>query len=244
MRFLALPFARGVAIIVPMNTSLSTKNLLCSLPLLLSLAACGSPSPEAASETTDAGVAALDAGATVADAAPVKPGAPDITGRWKSACTPMSATQGFVLDFDIAKSTWGVDYTVFADSACSTKFITVRIEGPYELGAASRSVAGAFDAKFGFTKKTVTPHLAAAADFLASANGCGTSGFTAGQAKDISAAGCAGLGQQPIAACSADYDIAKLEGDVLTFGSRPADNNMCSPDKRPTSLAQVSSKRQ
>lgn len=229
-----------------MNSSLSTKTLLCALTLLLPLGACSSASPG----STTAGVADADRDTLPADAtdagADSSPGAiaPDLTGRWKSACTPMSASQGFGLDFDISRSTWSVDYTVFADAACSAKFITVRIEGPYELGAASTSVVGAFDAKFGFAKKSVTPHLAAAADFLASANGCGAAGFTPGQETDISASGCPGLGQRPIAACSADYDIARLEGDVLTFGARPTDNDMCTPDKRPTSLSEVSSKRE
>ena len=214
-----------------MNSSPSSKNLLTAIFLALPLAACGSSTDSSTAPpltTADAGVGT----------------APDLAGRWKSACTPMSASQWFVLDFDISRSTWAVDYTVFADSACATKFLTVRIEGPYELGAASSTVPGAFDAKFGFTKKAITPHLPAAADFLASAGGCGAAGFTAGEPKDIAATGCAGLGQRPISACSADYDIARLDGDVLTFGERPADNDMCSEGKRPKALAAVSSKRQ
>jgi hypothetical protein len=226
-----------------MNSSPSSKNLLTAIFLALPLAACGSSTDSSTAPpltTADAGVG------TAPDAAPDAGvgTAPDLAGRWKSACTPMSASQWFVLDFDISRSTWAVDYAVFADSGCATKFLTVRIEGPYELGVASSTVPGAFDAKFGFTKKAITPHLPAAADFLASAGGCGAAGFTAGEAKDIGTTGCAGLGQRPISACSADYDIARLDGDVLTFGERPADNDMCSEGKRPKALAAVSSKRQ
>ncbi len=53
----------------------------------------------------------------------------------------------------------------------------------------------------------------------------------------------AGLGQRPIASCPADYDLVKVENDALVFGSRPADNDMCSSEKRPTSLSALSSKR-
>lgn len=55
--------------------------------------------------------------------------------------------------------------------------------------------------------------------------------------------GCATLGQYPIATCPADYDLVKVEGDDLTFGARPKDNDMCTPDKRPQALAPLSSKR-
>jgi hypothetical protein len=58
---------------------------------------------------------------------------------------------------------------------------------------------------------------------------------------DTLTTGCPALGQYPVADCSQDYAIAKLEngGDVLRFGTRPADNNMCTPDKRPTELSPV-----
>jgi hypothetical protein len=48
--------------------------------------------------------------------------------------------------------------------------------------------------------------------------------------------GCLGFGQYPKTQCSADYDLVKVEGDKLQFGKRPADNNMCTPGKRPTAL--------
>ena len=50
--------------------------------------------------------------------------------------------------------------------------------------------------------------------------------------------GCAGLGAYPVADCPADYDIVKLseDGTELSFGARPADNNMCTPENRPTTF--------
>jgi hypothetical protein len=53
------------------------------------------------------------------------------------------------------------------------------------------------------------------------------------------AAGCAAFGQYPAAQCPADFDLLDVDGGTLHFGNRPADNNMCTPDRRPTQLSTV-----
>lgn len=179
---------------------------------------------------------------TSGSSTPSNTGGDSLVGRWQSACTPMNAQQAFKLDFDIQSATWVLDYDVFGDTTCTTKFLTVRIEGPYETGNVS-APSGAREARFGFARKLITPHGEAASGFLASEQGCGATGFAAGVARDISTSGCAGLGQRPIAQCPADFDLVKRDGDGLRFGARPADNDMCTPDKRPTALAPVVSQR-
>ncbi len=191
--------------------------------------------------TCSAGLAACG-GATPA---PVASGAPptasqSLVGHWTGACSPMGATQGSTVTFDISAANWAIDFDVFGDTACTAKFATVHIEGPYAVGAASSVVAGAHDGKFGFSKKTITAHVDGAAQFLSGANGCALPGFAVGVARDISVTGCAGMGQRPIAACDADYDLAHVEGDRLTFGARPADNDLCTPAKRPAALSKSS----
>lgn len=198
-----------------MNKMLALTSLLA---LTLALAACGDASD------TD----------TTPDPEPEpQPSAADIADRWASACVDPGNGQGFTLTFDLTETTWALDYAAFADAACATPNLTVHIEGGYELGAASAAVEGAREGDFGFGVKTVTPHSAGAADFLTMACGGGT--FADGVATDI-AAGCAGLGAYPIADCPTDHDIVALDGDTLRFGARPADNDMCTPDKRPTAL--------
>lgn len=103
-------------------------------------------------------------------------------------------------------------------------------------------MAGAFEGKFGITKKTITPHNPDAAKYLNNIGGSVT-GFEANIARDISESGFAPFGQYPISKVNADYDIFKLDGDKLYFGDRPADNDMSTPEKRPTKLAQVFSVR-
>jgi hypothetical protein len=61
-------------------------------------------------------------------------------------------------------------------------------------------------------------------------------GLAVGKPADL-AAGCAGLGQYPLSSCDRDYDLVSIDGDTLRFGERPADNNMCSEEKRPTATA-------
>jgi hypothetical protein len=162
---------------------------------------------------------------------------PDLRGQWESDCVPGSAGQSLSLAFDIGPSDWALDYVTYGDAACSTPFLTVRIDGPYEIGPPSPVVPGAYEARFGFAHKTVTPHGAAAVGFLSSLSGCGSGSWTDGVAGDVLAAGCPGLGQRPLDACPADYDLVSIEGRSLRFGSRPADNDMCTPERRPTELS-------
>jgi hypothetical protein len=167
------------------------------------------------------------------------PAIPGLVGQWQSACVPAPQPDGsttyFHLDFDITAEAWKLDYTVHGDAACSAPLMTVHIEGPYEIGQPSGTVAGAHEAVFGFSDKTLTPHVQPLADMLSSMQ-CGPGAWTAGTTQSIYEAGCAGLGQRPRSACAADHDLVKVEGDTLHFGKRPADNDMCSPERRPAEL--------
>jgi hypothetical protein len=162
---------------------------------------------------------------------------PELTGAWKGDCLSMGQGQSFRLAFDIDAEDWALDYVVFGDAACGGEFLTVRIEGPYKITGPSASVSGAFEARFGFATKTITPASAAAAGFLGSEAACGGGAWAAGSATDVFASGCPGLGQYPQAQCEADYDLVALSGDELRFGARPADNNMCAEGRRPTALS-------
>lgn len=197
----------------------------CLLVTSILLAACGAPGP---------------APATSADAGDDPP---DLRGRWESGCVP-DGERGLSLAFDIDDATWALDYATFGDAACASPFLTVHIDGPYEVGAPSSSVPGAHEARFGFAHKTVTPHGEAAAGFLASESGCGGGTFEDGAPSDVLATGCAGLGQRPGASCGADYDLVSIDAEGrLHFGQRPADNDMCTPERRPTALSPLGLRR-
>ena len=161
--------------------------------------------------------------------------APDLVGTWQSPCFPSPQGDGSFnqLTFKMTESEWDLDYVAHGDENCTAKFLTVNIKGSYELGDSSTVAEGAREGTFGFREKTVTPHMEGAIGVINGA--CGVTETVVGTPLDLSA-GCAGLGAYPIAECGADNDIVMVKDDVLYFGARPADNNMCTPEKRPTSF--------
>lgn len=176
-------------------------------------------------------------------AQPAAPGgAQGLPGDYRSDClaapTADGGTQYTRLDFAIAEATWAVDYTVHGDAACTSPLVTVHIEGPYELGAPVAGMEGVIEARFGFTEKKITPHVEALAGALASM-GCGSGTWTAGEGQNVLETGCAGFGQYPRSRCEADFDLVKVTPEGVQFGARPADNDMCTPAKRPTALNPV-----
>ncbi|MBX3248237.1 MAG: hypothetical protein KF901_13745 [Myxococcales bacterium] len=219
-----------------------TKNAMCVIALsLLAIGStgCGDSTPATPDATTggDAGgMPSLDGGAP-----------PSLDGRWSSDCLPSpqadGSTQYFRLDFDLASARWDLDYVVHGDPACEVPLVTVSIAGPYTLERPSPTVAGAWEARFGFERKTIRPEVDGLRDFLNSLDGCGEAEFETGVAQDVFASGCPAFGQYPESVCPADYDLVKREGQVLRFGERPADNDMCTPEKRPTTLSPVENRR-
>ena len=164
---------------------------------------------------------------------------PPIVGAWASSCFGVAnedGTDGFAqLVFDMKPTTWALDYTMFSDDACSARLGTFHIDGPWVVERPSTTLPGAFEARFDFATRTVTPHVDGYIAFLQSM-ACGQPPYAVGTPQDVLAAGCPALGFQPVAACPSDYDLVFVNGSTLQFGARPADNNMCTPDRRPTAL--------
>lgn len=199
------------------------------------LAACGGSSSTMTPGMTPDAASQPDAPGVDAPAA----AAPDISGAWVSACLPGADGSYFVLDFDIAQDTWALDYVVYGDDACTAKLVTVHIDGPYALGEPSADVDGAYEGLFSFTNKTITPHADGLVGMLNAADpACGTEAWTLDATQSVYETGCAGFGQYPMADCTADYDLVYLDAgaNTLQFGARPADNDMCTEDERPTAL--------
>jgi hypothetical protein len=164
---------------------------------------------------------------------------PPIVGGWSSVCFPLSyedGTEGFAqLVFDMTPTTWSLDYTMFDDAACTSRLGTTHIDGPWVVEKPSTTLPGAFEARFDFAHRTITPHVDGFIAFLQSM-ACGKAPYAVGTPQDILASGCPNLGFQPLEACRADYDLVFVNGGTLQFGARPKDNNLCTPDRRPTAL--------
>jgi hypothetical protein len=136
--------------------------------------------------------------------------------------------------FTFEKGKWGLTFIHALDPAMAMKTFRFRTEGPYKVGNASSTVPGAFEAVFFEDVKFVT--LLMTDETLIQAFGFADCGLKPNVEVDISKTGCAGW--KPVAVCREDHDLLAIDADGLYFGVRPADNDMCTPDKRPTTLLQ------
>jgi hypothetical protein len=166
----------------------------------------------------------------------------DLKGSWTSAvCEAMPANPDgsrtyFKRRFTLTEREWKLNFETFGDAGCTARLFTARFEGPYSLGKDSEKVAGATEGDFAFGRTFMTAHVQPVADWFQGAK-CGTGAWKVGEEQETSATGCVFL--KPVTACGMDHDVVKVEGDRLFFGQRPADNDMCTPDKRPTALTAV-----
>ncbi|MGH9947161.1 MAG: cyclase family protein [Pyrinomonadaceae bacterium] len=157
-----------------------------------------------------------------------------MVGRWKSAAAEKVGNLGYrTREFNFRKDRWWIEVVFYSDEKLTDALFSFVGEGPYELGAESKTAAGATEAVFHFDKKI----LKVLAD-ESKVSGFGFSGcdLNKGVAKDVSTIGCGNF--TSVAVCGQEYDLVKLDGNTLYLGSRPADGNMCTADKRPKALGQ------
>jgi hypothetical protein len=135
--------------------------------------------------------------------------------------------------FSFNHGTWTLHFTLAVDPGLKNVVFEYRCVGTYTVLEKSKTVANAYDALFYTDKKFVTLKTADAG--LAQAFGLSPCGLELNVEKDVSVVGCAGW--RPVAVCRDDHDLLALDakGGVY-FGVRPRDNDMCTPDKRPTAL--------
>ncbi|NTX51467.1 hypothetical protein HUA74_30400 [Myxococcus sp. CA051A] len=162
----------------------------------------------------------------------------DLAGTWDSAtCEAVPNGDGsnnyLQRHFQLTESDWTLRLDFFRDAGCQTKLFTARVVGPYSLGQDSEKVSGATEGTFTFGERYLTAHLQPLADVFTQ-SGCGTGAWTVGVEQPVPGA-C--LSFKPLTECGRDHDVVKVEGTQLFFGQRPADNDLCAPEKRPQALA-------
>ncbi|MGP1357124.1 hypothetical protein [Roseicyclus sp.] len=135
-------------------------------------------------------------------------------------------------EFVFANGTWSLVFSHALDPDMTLRTFVFRTGGPYEVGAPSDAVPGAFEGNFDEDWKHLT--LMTADPALAEALGLADCGLVPNLETDISATGCAAWA--PVAECGTDHDLIALDAAGVHFGVRPADNDMCTPDRRPTAL--------
>lgn len=127
---------------------------------------------------------------------------------------------------------WQLIFTHALDPGMTRRTFQFRTGGGYAILGPSAAVPGAFEANFDEDWKHVT--LLAADPAIVAALGMADCALTPNLETDISETGCAAW--RPVAVCGTDHDLLALDASGLRFGQRPADNDMCTPDRRPTAL--------
>ncbi len=155
-----------------------------------------------------------------------------LSGTWGStAPEPWYGVFG-TREFTFGDSKWTLTFTHALDPEMKMKTFVFRTGGDYRIEAPSKAVPGAFEAVFDEDWKKLTSYIADPK--MAEQFGFAPCGLETGVEKDISAEGCAAW--KPVSVCGEDHDLLAMDGKGLYFGVRPADNDMCTEDKRPVAL--------
>jgi hypothetical protein len=135
-------------------------------------------------------------------------------------------------EFVFADGQWSLTFTHALDPGMTMRTFQFRTGGAYRVGEPSASVEGAFHTVFDEDWKHLT--LLTPVPEIVAGMGMSDCGLTLNLETDISETGCAAWA--PVALCGEDHDLLALIDAGLHFGVRPADNNMCTPDRTPTAL--------
>lgn len=165
---------------------------------------------------------------------PAAPVGPTLDGRWVSTCLPGAVRgESTRLTYDFTDSAWTLTIDGFRDAACARHQVAMVAHGGYTLGAASATVTGAWELRLDVTGRELVVDDAKAA--TAFARHCKLGKLTAGKSADL-AGGCPGWKLQPLARCAVDHDLVAIVDEQLQLGVRPADNDLCTPERRPAAL--------
>lgn len=160
-----------------------------------------------------------------------------LSGQWQSdRCeeVPQSETETLYLrrTFSFSKDNWAVKVLTHSDPACKNRLLEIDIAGRYLLEGFQRGIPGATAARFTHDAIKMTPHTPQMVQVLSRA-GCADGNWSIGKSRDVSRTGC--LFIPSVSQCPAEYDVIRLDGERLFFGSRSSEG-LCSPENRPTQL--------
>jgi len=155
----------------------------------------------------------------------------ELQGGWISAgCEDVGGGFFLIRRFTFDKTHWENDGSIYHDAGCTAQAFDFSVGGEVDVLDQSELVAGAYEANFGETVKTMTIRDPAIAGYVSSqpAGTCGSAPWVVGEAQDIAATGCQAFGQRSITACPREYDLVAIMGDALYLGDRTPPNDLCS----------------
>jgi hypothetical protein len=135
-------------------------------------------------------------------------------------------------EFVFADGQWSLIFTRALDPAMTQRTFQFRTGGPFEITTPSATVPGAHEGTFHEDWKRLT--LLTTIPEVIAGMGMADCGLTPNLEADISVTGCAAW--PSVADCGKDFDLLAMDGAGLYFGQRPNDNDMCTPEGRPTAL--------
>lgn len=157
-----------------------------------------------------------------------------LSGTYRSAAAEDWGRGAFgTREFRFDQGGWSLRFLLALDPTLQQPVFEFRTLGRYQVGKPSAAVAGAYEALFLEDRKFVTLRTEDLA--LIEAFGLADCELVPNVEKDISQTGCARW--KPVADCREDHDLLALDADGgLRFGVRPADNDLCTAEKRPKAL--------
>lgn len=154
----------------------------------------------------------------------------ELQGSWASAgCEDVGNGFFLIRRFTFDGTHWEGTGSIYHDAACTVPAFDFSNAGEVDILEKSKLVAGAYEANFGETAKTLTMRDPAIAGFVNSqpAGTCGGAPWVVDQAQDISTTGCQTFGQQSTTVCPREYDLVAVMGDSLFLGDRTPPNDLC-----------------
>lgn len=154
-------------------------------------------------------------------------------GKWESV-SPENLGNGTYGKrvFTFKDNTWEVQFILFLDSALSQSVFKFRGGGTFEEEGNSRVLTNTKNALFKFEYKYLT--LLNSNEEIINGFGFAACNLDFNIEKEITDEGCSFF--ESITACAQEYDLLKLENNLLYLGARPKEGNMCVPDRRPVEL--------
>lgn len=135
-------------------------------------------------------------------------------------------------EFVFNNGEWSLIFIHALDPAMTQRTFQFRTGGAYSITGPSAAVPGAYEATFDEDWKHLT--LLTAVPEIAAGIGMADCNLTVNLEADVSETGCAAW--KPVSVCGQDFDLLAMDADGVYFGQRPADNDMCTAERRPISL--------
>ncbi len=151
-----------------------------------------------------------------------------ITGKWESTGNEVRPNpwggKYFLRRYFHNTSTEAHGTLVFyTDETYTDKNITVEVIGPYQFLQPSETIAGAIETDFAFSKIAVTPHSQAMVDMLNGSVAEYLKTWEPDIRQEVSIPGQGIMGM--VIGEYKEYDVTKVDGDLLYYGERPADGS-------------------